>query len=278
VSYLFTNGRPSLLETVWTKQENDTYIRQEVKRPLWGIVFHKSKDEIKASEEFAKFTEVIKAEKTISSHLNTLVGTCVGRSRFETDNIVYRPLSQFLTDTGIMAFDEQIFETEYLKIENGLFSTDIEFERITPLCGFSTDTPDLALGPNLSIVELSDSEITQLLNLGIKIGESFGPENFIHQIHKFAIKLTYSLPKIIGDEEIEGSIETHNSYIRGGLEQDVLNALRLYKEGQVFPITTISKSKSIFSMGVSYSHGTPTRSFMINKFQLIEDEKDIKYP
>jgi len=261
-------------ETEWTKQENDTYIRQEVKRPLWGIVFHKSKDEIKASEEFAQFTEAIKAEKTISSQLNTLVGTCMGRSRFETDNIVYRPLSQFLTDTDIMAFDEQIFETEYLKIENGLFSTDIEFERITPLCGFSTDTPDLALGPNLSVVELSDSEITQLLKLGIKIGESFGPENFIHQIHKFAVKLTYSLPKIIGDEEIEGSIETHNPYIKGDFEQSVLNALRLYKEGQVYPITTISKSKSIFSRGVSYSHGTPARFFMINKFQLIKDEKD----
>lgn len=261
-------------KTDWAKQDNDTYIRKEVKRPLWGIVFHKSKDEIKASEEFAQFTEVINAEETISSQLNTLVGTCMVRSRFETDDIVYRPLSQFLTDTGIRAFDEQMFEAEYLKIEKGLYSTDIEIERITPLCGFSTDTPDLALGPNLSIVELSDSETTQLLSLGIKIGESFGPENFIHYMHKFAIKLTYSLPKIIGDEKVEGSIESHNPYISGGLEQDVLNALRLYKEGQVYPIATISKSKSIFSFGASYNYSTPARSFMRDKFQLIEDEKD----
>ncbi|MFC1811740.1 hypothetical protein ACFL03_03520 [Thermodesulfobacteriota bacterium] len=177
-------------ETDWATQDNDTYIRQEVKRPLWGIVFHKSKDEIKASEEYAQFVEVIKADETIASQLNTLVGTCMERSRFEIDNIVYRPLSPFLTDTEIRAFDQQIFEAEYLKIEKGLYKTDIEFERITPLCGFSTDTPDLALGPNLSIIELSAPEITQLLSLGIKIGESFGPENFIHYMHKFAIKLT----------------------------------------------------------------------------------------
>jgi len=261
-------------ETDWATQGNDTYIRQEVKRPLWGIVFHKSKDEIKASEEYAQFVEVIKADETISSQLNTLVGTCMERSRFEIDNIVYRPLSPFLTDTEILAFDEQIFEAEYLKIEKGLYQTDIEIERITPLCGFSTDTPDLALGPNLSIIELSAPETTQLLSLGIKIGESFGPENFIHYIHKFAIKLTYSLPKIIGDKEVKRSIESHNPYITGRLEQSVLNALRLYKEGQVYPIATITKSKSVFSSGTSYNHGTPVRSFMRNKFQLIENEKD----
>ncbi|MCK4795460.1 MAG: hypothetical protein KAV87_67645, partial [Desulfobacteraceae bacterium] len=171
-------------------------------------------------------------------------------------------------------FDESVFKAEYLRIEKALYSTDIAFERITPLCGFSTDTPDLVLSHNLSIVKLSDSEITNLLSLGIKIGESFGPENFIHHMHQFAIKLTYSLPKIIGDEEIEGSIESHNSYIRGDVEQGVLNALRLYKEGKVYPIATVAKSESIFSAGISYNYGTPAGSFMRNKFQLIGDEKD----
>ena len=144
-------------ETAWIKQDNDTYVRQDIKRPLWGLVFHKANDEIKATEEFAAFIEIVEAEKTISSQLNTLVGSCMGRSRFELDNLVFMSLSPFLTDTEISAFDESVFKAEYLKIEEALYSTDIEFERITPLCGFSTDNPDIVLDHNLSIVKLSAS-------------------------------------------------------------------------------------------------------------------------
>ena len=261
-------------ESTWVKQDNDTYVRQDKKRPLWGIVFHKAKAEIEATEEFVNFTKVVKADQTISSQLNTLVGTCMGRTRFELDNLVFKPLSPFLRDTDISAFDESVFKTEYLKIENALYSTDIEFERITPLCGFFADTPDLLLGPNLSIVKLSESEMIDLLKLGIRIGESFGPENFIHYIHQFAIKLTYCLPKIIGAVEIQGGIESHNPYIKGELEQTALNALRLFKEGKVYPISTVTKSNSIFSAGISYNYGTPSRSFMRDKFQLTNSEKD----
>ena len=261
-------------ESGWVKQDDDTYVRQDIKRPIWGIVFHNAKVEIESTKEFTNFSEIVSADQNISSHLETLVGTFMGRSRFQLDDLIFKPLSPFLKDTGIIAFDESVFEAEYSKIERDLYSTDIEFERLTPLCGFSTDSPDIVLGPNLSIVKLSESEITQLLSLGIKIGESFGPENFIHHMHQFAIKLTYCLPKVIGDEKIEGSVESHNPYIKGDTEQDILNALRLFKEGKVYPINTVTKSKSIFFAGVSYNFGSPARSFMRNKFQLTGSEKD----
>lgn len=164
-------------ENAWVKQDGDTYIRKDVKRLIWGIVFHKTKAEIESTKEFANFSEIVSADPKISSHLQTLVGTCMGRSRFQLDNLIFKPLSPFLKDTEIIAFDESVFEAEYSKIERDLYSTDIEFERLTPLCGFSTDSPDLVLGPKLSIVKLSEPEITQLLGVGVKIGESFGPEN-----------------------------------------------------------------------------------------------------
>lgn len=241
-------------ESAWVKQDNDTYVRQDIKRPLWAIVLHKAKDGITDTEEFANFSEVTKSDQIISSQLDTLVGTCMGRSRFELFNLVFKPLSPFLKDIEISGFDESIFKAEYLEIENALYSNEIEFERITPLCGFSTDTPDFALDKNLSVVKLSELEITNLLRLGIKIGESFGPENFIHHIHQFAIKLTYSLPKVIGAKEIEGNIESHNPYIKGDLEQTVLNALRLFKEGKVYPLGTVTKGKNIFISGFTYNY------------------------
>ena len=261
-------------ESTWVKQDNDTYVRQDIKRPLWAIVLHKAKDEITKTEEFSIFSEVTKSDQIISSQLNTLIGSCMSRSRFELFNLVFEPLSPFLTDTEIIGFDDSVFKAKYLKIENALYSNEIEFERLTTLCGFSTDTPDFILDNNLSIVKLSEREIIDLLKIGIKIGDSFGPENFIHHIHQFAIKLTYRLPKVIGDKDIEGNIESHNSYIKGDIEQKVLNALRLFKEGKVYSLGTVTKSKNVFSCGVTYNYGTPSKSFMRNKFQLVEKEKD----
>ena len=261
-------------ESAWVKQDNDTYVRQDIKRPLWAIVLHKAKDEITKTKEFTLFSEVIKSDQIISSHLNTLVGSCMGRSRFELFNLVFKPISPFLTDTEIIGFDASVFQAEYLKIENALYSNEIEFERITPMCGFFADTSDFALNKNLSIIKLSESEILDLLRLGIKIGDSFGPENFVHNIHQFAIKLTYSLPKVIGDKGIEGNIESQAPYIKGDLEQKVLNALRLFKEGKVYSLGTVTKSSSVFNMGVTYNYGTPSKSFMKNKFKLVENEKN----
>lgn len=261
-------------ESTWVKQDNDTYVRQDIKRPLWAIILRKAKSKISETEEFNVVSEVAKSDIIISSQLNTLVGTCMGRSRLGLDNIVFKPISRFLTDTEVIGYDDSIFRAEYLKIEDSLYSNEIEFERITPLCGFFTDTSEILLNKNISIVRLSEPEITDLLRLGIKIGDSFGPENFIHHIHRFAIKLTYSLPKVVGDNDIEGSIEAHDPYIKGDQEQRVLNSLRLFKDGKVYPLGTVTKSKNVFSLGVSYNYGIPSRFFMIDKFKLVENEKD----
>ena len=246
-------------ESTWLKQDNDTYVRQDIKQPLWAIVLHEAKDEISKTKEFSIFSEVATSDPIISSHLNTLVGTCMDRTRFELFNLVFAPLYPFLTDTEILGFDESVFKAEYLKIENVLYSNELEIQRLTPICGFSTDTPVLVLDNNLSIVKLTEREIIDFLKIGIKIGDSFGPENFIHHIHQFAIKLTYRLSKVIGEKDIEGNIESHNPYIKGDQERSVLNALRLYKEGKVYLLSTVSKSKNVFSQGFSYSYGTPLK-------------------
>lgn len=179
-----------------------------------------------------------------------------------------------LIDTEIIGFDDSIFRTKYLKIENSLYSNEIEIERLTPICGFTTDTNNILLDENISIVKLSESEIIELLRLGINIGDTFGQRNFIHEIHEFAIKVTYPLPKIIGDNANKEKIETNKYYIKRGQEQTVLNALRLFKDGIVYSLGTVHKSNSVFDKGVSYNPGIISKFFMINKFQLAGNEKN----
>jgi hypothetical protein len=261
-------------ERTWVKQNNNTYFRQEIKQPFWGSALYEAKDEISKTKEFSIFSEVATSDPIISPQLNTLVGTCMSKSRFELFNLVFKSLFPFLTDSEIIGFDESVFKAKYLKIENELYSNEIEAERLTPLCGFSANAPDLILDSNLSIVKLSEREIVDLLRIGIKIGDSFGQENFIHNIHQFAIKLTYRLPKVIGEKAIGGDIESHNRYIKGDKEQAVLNALRLYKEGKVCSFGTVTKSKSVFDSSFSYNYGTPLKPFMRYKLHLSDKEKE----
>lgn len=260
-------------DSTWEPQDNDTYVMHNIERTLWPIVLGKAKDEIMKTEEFNTFSEVTKSDKIISSQLDKRVGTRMGMKRLEIFDIVLKSISSFLADTEIISFNDSVFKEKYLKIENLLYSKEIEFERITPLCGFFTDTNKIVLDDNLSIVKLSETEIIGLLKLGIKIRHSFGPGNFIHSINQFAIKLTYSLPKIVGDKNIKGSSRAHNPYIKGDQEQAVLNALRLFKEGKVYSLSTLNKSKSVFGSQVTYNIGFPLKSFMTNNFKLIEKEK-----
>ena len=261
------------MESEWCKREDGNFMRQDVSKPVWAIIFHKAKSEISQTKEYQDFSEIVKSDDVISSHLNTLVGTCMGASRFGIDNILSDAIYTFLSDTKILGFDKSLFDDKYSKIENSLYSDEIEFIRITPLCGFSANIDEIPLGEGISIAELSDSEIIEFLRLGIKMGDNFGNENFIYNVHQFAIKISYNLPKIIGEQKAKTRIEEHSSFVSKNVEQFILDALRIYKEGTILPLNTVSKNKGLFIGGTSWGYATPVRPFMKNKYQLQDTER-----
>ena len=259
-------------ESTWIKQGVDAYVRSEINRPIWTILLHGVKDSIENTEEFNIFSDITKADTIISSQLYTLVGTGFGRSRMELFDLAIKPIYSFLTDENINDFDDSIFKSEYFKIENSLYSSEIEIETITPLGGFYTDADEILLDERLSIVKLSETEIIELLQLGIKIGESIGPGDFILLKEQFAIKRTFILPKLIGDKDILEGIDALKSHSNREKEQKVLNALRLFKNGKVFQLGTITQSTSIFSSGIGYNPPLSFTVFMQKKFQLDKNE------
>lgn len=266
-----------MIESTWVKHDNDTYIRQDGKRALWSLFLENLKDEITRTEEFNSFSEVTNSDEIVSSQLNTLVGTYEARSRLVLFDIVFKPIYSFLTDTEIIGFESSIFKAEYLKIEKFLYSNEIELERLTPLCGFFTDADKIFIDDNISIVKMSDSEIIKLLKLGMKIGDSIGSGNFIHHIHQFAIKVTYKLPKLVGDNAMEEESEKYNPYKRGDIEQTLLNALRLFKDGIVYSLGTVYSNNNIFDIGIHSSPGILSKPFMKNKFQLVDNDNFLEF-
>lgn len=261
-------------ESVWEKQKDDSYVKHQIKRPFWSIMLHKANDEITKTNEYLDFIKVVSADEIISPQLDTLVGTCFGSHRLEADNIAMWPAFEFLTDQGIDEFDISNFNSVYSKIESALYSKEIDFENITPLCGFEMDDSEISLTENISIVKLSEKEILEFFRLGIKLGSSMGDFDLVHSVHQYAIKTSYKLPKIIGKQDLSIRDIEQNEFFNNKNERAVIDALRIYKEGKLYPITTTRRGKSILSTGVSFSFETPVKHFMKNKYSLLKNEID----
>ncbi len=259
-------------KSIWKKQNDDSYVKHRSEHPLWSTVLHKANDEIFATQEYKNFLNVIRTDDIISTQLDTLVGTCVGAQRIEAANIAFRPVYEFLTGKEILDFNLSKFNTTYLQIENFLYTKEIEFEKITPLCGFSMEDLKILLCYNISIVKLTEEEILEFFRLGIKLGTIMGNDEFVHGIHKYAIKISYELPKIIYERNNHDNVNKPNEFVSNQHEQNVINALRIFKEGKLYPISTINREKSIFLSGVSFSFEKPVKHFMENKYQLLANE------
>jgi hypothetical protein len=73
---------------------------------------------------------------------------------------------------------------------------------------------------------------------------------------------------------LKGNDEKPNPALKIGIEQKVINALRLFKAGKMTPISTITSSKTgYFIPKVSYTFERPNPFLMMNEFELFENEK-----
>ena len=259
-------------ENVWEKQNEDSYVRQQIQRPLWPIVLHKAKKEIINTKEYLNFLYVVNEDTIILSLLDNPVCVYLVSRTLEAIEIALWPVYEFLTDQGIAEFNISSFNSVYFKIESALYSKEIDCENITPLCGFDMDDSEISLTENISIVKLSEKEILELFRLGIILGSRNIDDRVIYDVHEYAIKISYKLPKIIGkrDELIRDIKE--DEFLSNKNEGNLIDALRIYKEGNIYPITTIRRGKGVLPFGVSYSFGAPVKPFMKNKYSLSGNE------
>jgi len=263
-----------ITENCWVKAEDGRFIRKEVSKPIWAIILNKLANELMATNEYSEFLKNLKSNCFVSSQLNNLVGTMLGGIRFDTFNFVSSFLKPFLTNEGLKPFDEIVFKAEYQKIENSLHAKEIEFERTTPICGFSTDISEIQLDNNLSIVKLTDSEIIELLNLGVRIGDNFGPNNVVFSENSFAIKFVFRLPKIIGESNEKHKVDQFRHILSKSQEQKVINSLRVFKQGKFFVQGSITKSRGLFNQGIRYNYGPQSESLLFDEFKILDEERD----
>jgi hypothetical protein len=264
-----------ITESIWEKQNGNSYLKRQINKPFWVSLLNKADGVIKEKQEYIDFIRVLESDDIISNQLNTPVGSCLGSIQFEARHIVSKPIYEFLTDQGLIPFSISIFNSIYSKIESALYTDKIEYENLTPLCGFNSPLSDIPLDENISIVKMSEEEISEILKLGINLGTSIPNTDFVNGIHQYALKIKFNLEKIVGDRERDALFTEfeNNEFLNDAYETSIIDALRIYKKGKLYPITTIRKNKNILSLGTnSFSFEKPVKPFMNNKFELTQDE------
>lgn len=264
-------------ESTWVKSSEDVFQKQSINKPYWPIILDKIEKEILNSKEYKDCLEVLKTDNIIKNQLNKLVGTYRCSSILQDRMIIFSPIYGLLNETNYLSYDKDnifnksTFDLKYSKIENFLYTTNFEFERITPLCGFHMDALEIQLDENIFIKKLTDKEILKFLNLGINLSGYLTLTEFHPISTKFAIKISYESPKIIGETDIK---ENQNPFDSGSYEKNVFNNLRIFKQGKVYPLSTLTVNKNSIHQEVFFNFGLQHKPFMFNKYQLTNNETD----
>lgn len=270
------NVKPFVLsESLWSKQHDGVFIRQHGNRLYWPEMFYQVQQDIRSTEEFIQFVDALNSEEKLARNLG-VVGTRFGRRNVDEFNIAFRLVRKFLFENRIENFDIDTFNSVYLGIEKDLLSDEVEFERVTPLCGFNMDGDELQLAENISIVKLSESEILRILNLGVALGSvtgGIGGYGIINDLNEYAIKITKRFPKLYGDDDAQIGPESDDLF-KGVVENSIVDGLRIFKTGRVFPITSTYRAKGVFEFGVGFSFERQVPPFMKEKYQLDKSEFD----
>ena len=242
----------------WVKIGEDFYGKRIIRSLSWRSIVARAQDEITSTQEFKDFKEVLNTDEVISPQLNALVGTYFCGWHLEDFDIACRPAHEFfLPDQGIAEFNVIKFDAVYSEIEHYLYTQEMEFENITPLCGFTMEDSKLSLTENISIEKLSEKEILEFFNIGIKLGISKkNHEEIVEEIHPYAIKESYKFHKNFSNVFLFLKELDKENYFSNKTEGAVIDALRIYKEGKFFPLATVKRSNGIlsgtFALGPSY--------------------------
>jgi|GEM_PF-5715866 len=258
-------------ESIWIKRDDGIYAKEQIRRIIWSFATDKAIDKLSDSNEYLDFIKIVSEDKDIAPQLNTLVGCCIGKMRLEAKYIILWLVNGFLSNDKIEDFDIGKYDIAYSKMEDEFYSTEIEFEKITPICGLNITTPEIKLSDDISIVKLRDSEILHFFNLGIKLGYDLGNQEFIHKVNEYAIKIRFKLPKVVGEQQYNIP-DKYNDYFTNKNEQAVVDALRIYKNGEIYPIATLMKSKSRLASATQYNFEAHVKPFMDSTYKFEADE------
>lgn len=183
-------------------------------------------DTLASLPEYKICLDALDGDPIISSQLNVMVGIHSRRSRTPTTESLARRLLDLGTGNDY-SFDPERFDLEYEDFERAFYEPDFVYEVVAPLHGLLM-SDSIKLADDLEVSPLRPEEMSDARKA-----------NPLRE-RQCAVRTTYRLPKVIGDDieiiledtEKERAIQTR---VNDRIEQ-VVHAFRVFGADFVFPI------------------------------------------
>lgn len=208
--------------------------------------------ELEKLPEYQVCVETLNADTTFSRQMNVLAGTRSGiRSRTQNAEGLMARLCDLGLPPGSFNFSAERFDLEYAALEGAYYNPEIAYEAIAPVQGLLIDR-SVQLSDELEISQLTEDELAPP---NVRKRSSVSGDPWREKL--CAVRARYSLPKVVGDDQIITPEEWEKDHAKRAEVNDridqVITALRLSKMENVSVAWTAHKtSQWTFGQNRSY--------------------------
>jgi hypothetical protein len=239
------------INLVATRADNESH-ESEPDEEMFFFARLTANDELEKLPEYQKCVEMLNADATFTRQMDVLAGTRSGiRSRTQNAQGLMWRLLDLGRPPGRCNFSAEHFEQEYAALEEAYYNPEIAYEAIAPVQGLLIDN-SVHLSDDLEISQLTEDELTRP-NVRKRTPVSDDP----WREKVCAVRVKYSLPKVVGDDQIITPEEEEKDHAKRAEVNDridqVITALRLSKMENVCVAWTVHKtSQWTFGQDRSY--------------------------
>jgi|GEM_PF-3202044 len=251
----------------WHFVDCESCARQYDNKILWSAHISRIGAELTETKEYRNLCAIFEADENFNKHKDVLVGTKYSARRIEIPDYVNWCLRPFLITDSIIVFDEELFLKAYLDLERVIHSSTVPYQWLLPIAGLKLPVASLKLTEQTELCRLEDSEVENLMNKGVNLGDSLGPADFCVRIHRYAIRVIDPQKKRIGEDIPDGEVFNPNDDI-----ETILQTINLFKSGGGFAIATIRGTTGFLGGAYSLSASRTIPSFHHNRIEIEEDE------
>lgn len=192
-----------------------------------------------------------------------------GSLGFDEPNLLRLIICMSIDEKKIFLFNLDIFDSVYSELEKYFYSNNVVNLSFSPLLGFNSDLNEILLGRGIKIRKILKGEILDLWNNSGWFRALVEQNNMTFSIHsplRYLIEVSIEHPKIAFNEKV--SFLSAEKVI-----ENVLSALRLYKEGWIACPFVYSRFISRLPSPVTYGKSGSLANIPMNfSYELKKEE------
>ena len=257
----------------WKLDPDNIFRVRDREEPFWVECIQVHRDQLHSLQEYHRLVAVVRAIPHIAQQLENLVGTALGSSRIEIDQITDYVVWRLPRVTGGLRFDEAQFTQLFHNFEADLQQSSFPHVLLAPLLGLKVESEPIRLAPDIEIDHMTDDEIIRCLSLGW-LQTNYGLQRIAEVKAAAAVRVRYHLEKRVGPTDRPQSEETfkvvHTANERA---MGVLHALRVFKGGRVSIPGLLQYSPHWPLEGATrFQYSNPGLMPQFNKYDLARNE------